>query len=78
MRKKVDLDVPAIVQRYADGESARKIARDCGVSPKTVLSRLKEAGVNIRQHPPVKKYDTAGIVEMYKKRAILQRNRGKA
>lgn len=55
MRKphnRLDIDVNYISSEYESGRTAQDIASELGVSKKSILTRLKEAGVARRKHTP--------------------------
>jgi len=63
MPKRVNLDIPAVIESYKTLGTVKKVANKFDVSPKTITNRLKKNGVNIsrRIKLPVNK-----IVELYK------------
>lgn len=45
----IKLDINHIIKEYREGKSAENIAKALGVSKRTILSRLKDAGIQRRQ-----------------------------
>lgn len=60
---KIDVDIDYIIKRRKEGASCSSIAREVGVSPKVVMSRLKENGISTAK--PVIEYDVTRIVSLY-------------
>lgn len=51
-KKSALLDVvPALVEGYNNGISAKELGRIYGAAPSTVIARLQEVGVPIRRRP---------------------------
>lgn len=65
--RREDISTAEIVKRYTeDLESSDTIGAALGISPNTVLHRLREAGVERRRSGPAAKYDEAEICRLYR------------
>ena len=65
MPAKIDIDTEILIKRYNEGEGSCKLGAAFGVSPNTVLNRLRAAGVRRRNSGPERLYDDEIICRMY-------------
>ena len=65
MPAKIEIDMDTLIKRYNAGESSDKLGTEFGVSPNTVLNRLRAAGVQRRKSGPERLYDDKIICRMY-------------
>ena len=65
MPAKIDIDIDTLIKRYNAGESSDKLGTEFGVSPNTVLNRLRAAGVQRRKGGSKRLYDDKIICRMY-------------
>lgn len=63
--KRIDIDTAALIKRYKNGESSEKIGAELGISPNTVLYRLRKAGIKRRVSGPPRQMDDETICAMY-------------
>ena len=65
MPAKIEIDTETLIKRYQDGESSTQLGIAFGISPNTVLNRLRAAGVKRRKSGTERLYDDAMICRMY-------------
>ena len=65
MPAKIEIDIDTLIKRYNAGESSDTLGAEFGVSPNTVLNRLRAAGVQRRKSGPERLYDDDRICRMY-------------
>lgn len=65
MPAKIEFDEQEMVNRYIIGESSDALAIAYGVSPNTILNRLRKRGVPRHRSGPAPKYDDAEVCRMY-------------
>lgn len=64
--RRKDIDIQNVVELYESGTSTDRIAKMFGVSPGTILNRLREAGVKRRRSGPPPKFDRDEICRLYR------------
>jgi hypothetical protein len=62
---RLDIDVSYVTSEYIKGRTADDIAKELGVSKKSILTRLKEAGVGRRKQPTYPEVTYEVLQEMY-------------
>lgn len=76
MRKahnRLNLDVEYITKEYLAGRTAQSIATELGVGKKTILTRLKEEGVQRRQQPSYPEVTKEVLEELYTNQKLSTR-----